>query len=45
MKKTLGGGLAVLAMMATSAAFAEPDNRLTTKDYVDDGLRYLYQRY
>lgn len=45
MKKTLGGSLAVLAMMATSAAFATPDNRLTTKDYVDDGLRYLYQRY
>jgi hypothetical protein len=45
MKKTLGGSLAVLAMMLTSAAFADPDNRLTTKDYVDDGLRYLYQRY
>lgn len=45
MKKTLSGSLAVLAMMATSAAFATPDNRLTTKDYVDDGLRYLYQRY
>lgn len=41
MKKTLSGSLAVLALMATSAAFADTDP-LTTKSYVDAGLRYVH---
>lgn len=44
MKRIVYGSIAVIALMATSGAFAD-DNRLTTKDYVDSGLNYLYQRY
>ena len=44
MKRLVYGSIAVIALMATSGAFAD-DNRLTTKDYVDSGLNYLYQRY
>ncbi len=41
MKKMVYGSIAVIALMATSGAFAD-DNRLTTKDYVDAGLEYVY---
>jgi len=43
MKKMLCGSFAVIMLIATSSAFAVVDNNsLTTKGYVDDGLRAVY---
>lgn len=43
MKKMLSSGLVMSALFATSSALAADANSLTTKGYVDDGLRAVYQ--